>query len=58
MIMSAHITLFFRTVVNIFINDQIFSQNLNIPPFYIEKTKKRTIFCMICGVFKGNIDNK
>ena len=42
MIFSAHITLFFRTVVNIFIDDQFFDRNLCIPPFYTETTRKRT----------------
>ena len=42
MIFSAHITLFFRTVVNIFIDDQFLDRNLCIPPFYTETIRKRT----------------
>ena len=41
-IFSAHITLFFRTVVNTFIDDQFLDRNLCIPPFYSETIRKRT----------------
>ena len=58
MILSAHITLFFRTVVSIFIDDHFFGKNIYIPYFYAEKIRKRTIFCVIYGLFKGNIGNK